>query len=142
MPGFWFRPSISKGGGGKVLANLLVQNSRAQALCFMVFTRGISLSDSLETEASLQSIYLRSLEYCSGFSWSKRTRLPAYPLLYQQQLTNIKILTVVDGYNPTLFWALSAGVVFVLKSYLCNFHLGCSALQNSLCLLLGIFFVR
>ena len=37
---FLFRPSISKGvggGGGAVLANLLVKNSRAQAPCFMVF---------------------------------------------------------------------------------------------------------
>ena len=54
---FLFRPSISKGagGGGEVLANRLVQNSRAQAPCFIVFTCRVSLSDSLESEASLRS---------------------------------------------------------------------------------------
>ena len=32
--------------------------------------------------------------------------------------------------------------MFVFKSYLCNFHVGCSALQNSVCLLLGLFFLK
>ena len=39
----------------KALANLLVQNSRAEASCIMVFTCRVSLSGSLESEASLQS---------------------------------------------------------------------------------------
>ena len=43
---------------------------------------------------------------------SKSTGRPSLPLLYQQRLTNIKILTA---------GGVGAGVVFVLKSYMFNF---------------------
>ena len=93
----------------KALANPLVQNSRPQAPCIMVFIVGsvylVPMSQRLAYRVAC-SIVMVSLHV------SKSTGLPSLPLLYQQRLTNIKILTA---------GGVAAGVVFVLKSYMCNF---------------------
>ena len=87
------------GGGGRSWQIFWSKIPEPKPLVLWFFTCRVSLSAALDSEASLQS----SLQYCSGFSLSKSTGLPALPLLYQQQLTNIKILTVVAGTTPLCF---------------------------------------